>query len=55
MGLAVLRFVFRGLPKLDVGLDDIARNVSWYGRSSLPGESDVMTATYTFQSGFNLH
>ena len=53
MGLSFLRLIFRSLSKLDVGLDNIARNVSWYGRPPLPGESDVMAATYPFRSGFN--
>lgn len=53
MGLSFLRFVFRGLSKFDVGLDNIARNVSWDSRSPLPGESDIMTATHVFKLGLN--
>ena len=53
MGLPLLRLVVRGFSKLDVGLDDIARNVSWYGRSPLPGECDVMAAMDLSESLFD--
>lgn len=55
MGLSLFRLVFRGFSKLDVGLDDIARDMPWYRRSPLPSESDVMTEAYQVQSVTDHH
>ena len=55
MGLSLLRLVFRGFSKLDVGLDDITRDMSWYCRSPLPSESDVMTKADQVQSATDHH
>ena len=52
MSLSLLRLVFRGFSELDVGLDDIARDVSRYCRSPLSGESDVMAAVHAIESVF---
>ena len=55
MGLSLFRLVFRGFSKLDVGLDDIGRDMSWYRRSPLSSESDVMAEADQIESGTDHH
>jgi hypothetical protein len=55
VGLSLLRIVFRGFSELDVGFDDIARDISRYYRSPLSGESDVMAEAGPIESVFRHH
>jgi hypothetical protein len=55
VSFSLFRLVFRGFSELDVGLDDIARDMSWYCRSPLSGEGDVMAAAHLIELVFGYH
>jgi len=53
VSFSLLRLVFRCFSELDVGLDDVARDMPRYCRSPLSGESNVMTVTRLIESVFD--
>ena len=53
MSFSLLRLVFRGFSELDVGLDNVARDMPRHCRSPLSGESNVMAVTRLIESVFD--